>query len=152
MASRRRVAVVGIGTMGSQAAWRLAARGAEVVAYDRFAPGHDRSAAGGETRVFRSAHFEDSRYVPLVRHADTLWKQLQAETGRELRRLTGCLLMGPGRDTSRCAPSWTSIAEHGLDHEVLDAEALAKRFPQFRIEDGDAGASSTATRASSAPS
>jgi sarcosine oxidase len=31
-----------------------------------------------------------------------------------------------------------SIAEHGLDHEVLDADALAKRFPQFRVEDGDA--------------
>ncbi|MER5836455.1 NAD(P)-dependent oxidoreductase, partial [Streptomyces sp. NPDC002130] len=53
-AARKRVAVVGVGTMGSQAAWRLAARGAEVVGYDRFAPGHDRSAAGGETRVFRS--------------------------------------------------------------------------------------------------
>jgi sarcosine oxidase len=59
-AARKRVAVVGVGTMGSQAAWRLAARGAEVVGYDRFAPGHDRSAAGGETRVFRSAHFEDT--------------------------------------------------------------------------------------------
>ncbi|WP_281194621.1 NAD(P)-dependent oxidoreductase, partial [Streptomyces yerevanensis] len=45
-AARKRVAVVGTGTMGSQAAWRLAARGAEVVGYDRFAPGHDRSAAG----------------------------------------------------------------------------------------------------------
>ncbi|WP_281194522.1 NAD(P)-dependent oxidoreductase, partial [Streptomyces yerevanensis] len=46
-AARKRVAVVGVGTMGSQAAWRLAARGAEVVGYDRYAPGHDRSAAGG---------------------------------------------------------------------------------------------------------
>lgn len=80
-AARKRVAVVGVGTMGSQAAWRLAARGAEAVAYDRFAPGHDRSAAGGETRVFRSAHFEDTRYVPLLRHADALWGQLQQETG-----------------------------------------------------------------------
>ena len=31
-----------------------------------------------------------------------------------------------------------SIAEHDLDHEVLDAETLAKRFPQYRLEDGDA--------------
>ncbi|WP_455712221.1 hypothetical protein [Streptomyces collinus] len=71
--------------MGSQAAWRLASRGAEVVGYERFAPGHDRSAAGGESRIFRSAHFEDSRWVPLLRHADVLWEQLQQETGRELR-------------------------------------------------------------------
>ncbi len=136
-AARKRVAVVGVGTMGSQAAWRLAARGAEVVGYDRFAPGHDRSAAGGETRIFRSAHFEDSRYVPLLQHADALWEQLQQETGRELRRLTGCLLMGP-TEQHQMATVLESIAEHGLDHEVLDAELLAKRFPQYRIEDGDA--------------
>ncbi|MEV4862823.1 N-methyl-L-tryptophan oxidase [Streptomyces ossamyceticus] len=136
-AARKRVAVVGVGTMGSQAAWRLAARGAEVVGYDRYAPGHDRSAAGGETRIFRSAHFEDSRYVPLLKHSDTLWEQLQQESGRELRRLTGCLLMGP-TEQQQMATVLESIAEHGLDHEVLDAEALAKRFPQYRLEDGDA--------------
>ncbi|MCO6003683.1 N-methyl-L-tryptophan oxidase [Actinoallomurus purpureus] len=136
MVARKRVAVVGVGTMGSQAAWRLAARGAEVVGFDRFAPGHDRSAAGGETRIFRSAHFEDSRYVPLLKHADALWRRLQRETGRELRRLSGCLLMGPaGHHQMRTVLE--SIAEHGLDHEILDAEALAARFPQFRIEDGD---------------
>jgi sarcosine oxidase len=123
--------------MGSQAAWRLAARGAEVVGYDRFAPGHDRSAAGGETRVFRSAHFEDTRYVPLLQHADALWGQLQQETGRELRRLTGCLLMG-STEEQQMATVLESIAEHDLDHEVLDAEPLAKRFPQYRLEDGDA--------------
>ncbi|TMR97835.1 N-methyl-L-tryptophan oxidase [Nonomuraea basaltis] len=137
MAARKRVAVVGVGTMGSQAAWRLAARGAEVVGFDRFAPGHDRGAAGGETRIFRSAHFEDSRYVPLLRHADGLWRRLQEETGRELRRLTGCLLMGP-TEHHQMATVLQSIAEHDLDHEVIDAEALAKRFPQYRIEDGDA--------------
>jgi sarcosine oxidase len=123
--------------MGSQAAWRLAVRGAEVVGYDRFAPGHDRSAAGGESRIFRSAHFEDSRYVPLLKYADVLWDRLQHETGRELRRLTGCLLMGP-TEHQQMATVLESIEEHDLDHEVLDAEALAKRFPQYRIEGGDA--------------
>ncbi|MDX3136199.1 N-methyl-L-tryptophan oxidase [Streptomyces europaeiscabiei] len=136
-AARKRVAVVGVGTVGSQAAWRLASRGAEVVGYDRFAPGHDRSAAGGETRIFRSAHFEDSRWVPLLQHADVLWEQLQQETGRELRTLTGCLLMG-STEEQQMATVLESIAEHGLDHEVLDAEALAKRFPQYRLEDDDA--------------
>jgi sarcosine oxidase len=136
MVVRKRVAVVGTGTVGSQAAWRLAARGAEVVAYDRFAPGHDRSAAGGETRVFRSAQTHDGRYVPLVRHADALWKQLQAETGRELRRLTGALFMGPAED-SEMRTVVDVIAEHRLDHEVIDADAMTKRFPQIRVDDGD---------------
>ncbi|TDC42582.1 N-methyl-L-tryptophan oxidase [Micromonospora sp. KC213] len=136
MATRKRVAVVGVGTMGAQAMWRLAARGAEVVGFERFAPGHDRSAAGGETRVFRSAQFEDVRYVPLIKHADTLWRELQHETGRELRRLTGCLLMGPA-EHHQMRTALDSITEHGLDHEVLDAVELARRFPQYRIADGD---------------
>jgi sarcosine oxidase len=133
---KKRVAVVGVGTMGSQAAWRLAARGAEVVGFDRFAPGHDRSAAGGETRIFRSAQFEDARYVPLLRHADTLWRELQLETGRELRKLTGCLLMGAA-DHQQMRTALESVSEHELDHEVFDGPALAKRFPQFRLDDGD---------------
>ncbi|WP_033329825.1 FAD-dependent oxidoreductase, partial [Streptomyces yerevanensis] len=61
----------------------------------------------------------------------------QEETGRELRRLTGCLLMGP-TEQQQMATVLQSIAEHDLDHEVLDAESLAKRFPQYRLGDGDA--------------
>lgn len=136
MATKKRVAVIGVGTIGSQAMWRLASRGADVIGFDRYAPGHDRSAAGGETRVFRSAHFEDSRYVPLLRHADTLWRELQAETGRELRRLTGCLLMGPA-EHEQMRTVLASIAEHGLDHEVLDRAELVRRFPQYRLDDAD---------------
>lgn len=122
--------------MGSQTAWRLASKGAEVTGFDRFAPGHDRSAAGGETRVFRSAHFEGAHYVPLLRHADSLWRELQRETGRELRKLTGCLLMGPA-DDAQMRTALASVAEHGLDHEQLSPRQVGERFPQFRLDDND---------------
>ncbi|HSR26685.1 MAG TPA: FAD-dependent oxidoreductase, partial [Candidatus Eisenbacteria bacterium] len=36
------VIVVGAGTMGSMALWRLARRGASVVGLEQFSPGHDR--------------------------------------------------------------------------------------------------------------
>ena len=99
-------------------------------------PGHGRSAAGGEIRVFRSVQTHDSRYVPLVRHADALWQQLEAETRRELRRPTGALVVGPVADPEMRSVM-DGIAEHGLDHEVIDTEAMAKRLPQFRVDDGD---------------
>lgn len=134
--SKKRVAVIGTGTMGAQAAWRLAARGADVVAFDRFAPGHDRGAAGGDTRIFRSAHFEDPRYVPLLRHADQLWDELQRQSGRKLRELVGCLLMGSSQHEQMRTVA-ESIDQHDLDHEVLDAAAMAKRFPQYPLDDGD---------------
>ena len=131
----KRVAVIGAGTMGSQAMWRLAARGAEVIGYDRYAPGHDRGAAGGESRIFRAVHLGDPGYIPLLRLADGLWEQLQAETGRSLRRRSGCLVMG-----ETASPSMrlllSSSATHRLDHEVLDRDALARRYPQHRLPEG----------------
>ena len=90
--------------MGSQAMWRLAARGAEVIGYDRYAPGHDRGAAGGESRIFRAAHLGEPGYIPLLRLADGLWEQLQAETGRSLRRRSGCLRDGRDRLTGHAPP------------------------------------------------
>jgi sarcosine oxidase len=131
----KRVAVIGAGSMGSQAMWRLAARGAEVIGYDRYAPGHDRGAAGGESRIFRAAHLSEPGYIPLLRLADGLWEQLQAETGRSLRRRSGCLVMG---ETASQAMRrlLSSSATHRLDHEVLDREELARRYPQHRLPDG----------------
>jgi sarcosine oxidase len=135
MSIPKRVAVIGAGSMGSQAMWRLAARGAEVIGYDRYAPGHDRGAAGGESRIFRAAHLGDSRYVPLLRLADALWGQLEAETGRSLRRHTGSLVMGETASPAMRLLLSTSAA-HGLDHEVLDRDALARRYPQHCLPDG----------------
>ncbi|MDQ0718379.1 sarcosine oxidase [Streptomyces luteogriseus] len=131
----KRVAVIGAGSMGSQVMWRLAARGAEVIGYDRYAPGHDRGAAGGESRIFRAAHLGEPGYLPLLRLADGLWEQLQAETGRPLRRRSGSLVMGEAASPSMRLLLSTSAA-HGLDHEVLDREELARRYPQHDLPDG----------------
>ncbi|MEU1105969.1 N-methyl-L-tryptophan oxidase [Streptomyces tibetensis] len=131
----KRVAVIGAGSMGSQAMWRLATRGAEVIGYDRYAPGHDRGAAGGESRMFRAVHLGDARYTPLLKLADGLWEQLQAETSRSLRRRSGCLVMGEtaSRDMRLLL---SASAAHGLDHEVLDQDTLARRYPQHCLPDG----------------
>ncbi|MEU6226352.1 N-methyl-L-tryptophan oxidase [Streptomyces sp. NPDC047042] len=131
----KRVAVIGAGSMGSQTMWRLAARGAEVIGYDRYAPGHDRGAAGGESRIYRAAHLGEPGYIPLLRLADRLWEQLQAETGRSLLRRSGSLVMGETASPSMRLLLSTSAA-HGLDHEVLDREELARRYPQHRLPDG----------------
>ena len=92
----KRIAVIGAGSMGSQAMWRLAARGAEVVGYDRYAPGHDRGAAGGETRIFRSGNLWDAAYIPLLRLADRMWDQLQQGTATPHRRTHSWVTSRPG--------------------------------------------------------
>ena len=68
------VAIIGMGAMGSLSAWRLAARGARVIAFERFRPGHDRGSSHGDTRIFRTAYFESPEYVPLLKRAGQLWR------------------------------------------------------------------------------
>ena len=125
-------AVVGLGAMGSATLWRLAARGVRVAGLDRFSPPHDRGSSHGESRVIRSAYFEDPAYLPLVRRAFTLWRSLEAETGEDLLTMTGALMIGRA-GTAVIEGSRETARVHGLDHELLDATQAAARHPQHRF-------------------
>ncbi len=130
------VVVVGVGAMGSMAAWRLAARGARVLAFDQFEPPHDRGSSHGESRIIRTAYFEGPDYVPLVRRSFALWRQLEAESGASLLTMTGDLMIGT-RATSVITGALASAAAYGLAHEVLDAAEIARRYPQYRLAPGE---------------
>ena len=71
------VAIVGLGAMGSAAAYHLAKRGKRVLGLDRYSPPHDLGSSHGQTRIIREAYFEDPSYVPIVRRAHELWHELQ---------------------------------------------------------------------------
>ncbi len=85
------VAVIGLGAMGSAALESLARRGCRVVGIERFAPGHDRGSSHGATRVIRLGYFEHPSYVPLLRAAYPLWRDLEARSGEPLLTVTGIL-------------------------------------------------------------
>jgi len=59
------VAVVGLVSMASMAAWQLARDGQSDLGFERFGIGHDRSAVGGESRASRTAYLEGPQYVPI---------------------------------------------------------------------------------------
>src|ERR1700722_4936265 len=88
------VAVVGLGVMGSAALAALARRGARGIGIDRLVPGHDRGSSHGATRVFRLGFFQHPSYVPLLRAAYQLWRDLEARSGRSLLSIPGILEMG----------------------------------------------------------
>ena len=54
------VAIVGLGAMGSAAAFELARRGSDVIGFDRFTPPHTFGSSHGDTRIIREAYFEHS--------------------------------------------------------------------------------------------
>lgn len=129
------VVVVGVGGMGSAAAYQLARRGLSVAAVEQYAPGHDRGSSHGLTRIIRLAYFEHPSYVPLLRRAFTLWRELEEEAGERLLHVTGAIDAGlPGSRVFK--GSLESCRVHGLRHEVLTARHVNERFAGFNLLDG----------------
>src|SRR5438045_6462390 len=95
MPSDYEVIVVGLGAMGSAAAYHLPKSGLRVLGVDRFHPPHNFGSSHGLTRIIREAYFEDPLYVPLVQRAYELWADLEKESGRRLLLKTGGLMIGP---------------------------------------------------------
>ena len=60
------VIVVGMGGMGSAAAWQLARRGQRVLGLERFDIPHAMGSSHGVTRIIRLPYYEDPAYVPLL--------------------------------------------------------------------------------------
>lgn len=126
--------VIGLGGMGSAALYHLAQRGARVVGFDQFSPPHSNGSSHGRTRIIRLAYYEDPSYVPLLRRAYALWRELSERTHQDLLRITGSL------DVSTLAGgifprSLASCELHSLTHEVLTSAELSRRFPGYRFPD-----------------
>ena len=74
--------VVGVGGMGSAALHHLARRGQRVLGLERFAVPHTLGSSHGVTRIIRLAYYEDPAYVPLLRRAYELWRELEQRRRR----------------------------------------------------------------------
>jgi sarcosine oxidase len=126
------VVVVGVGSMGSMALWRLARRGVRALGIEQFEPGHDRGSGHGESRIIRTAYYEGPEYVPLIRSAFQLWRELESESGRPLLTMTGALMIGRLED-ELIRGVLRSVEEHGLEHELMDHAEARRRHPQHRL-------------------
>jgi sarcosine oxidase len=126
------VVVCGLGAMGSAALHHLAARGKRVLGLERYAPGHDRGSSHGRTRIIRLGYFEHPSYVPLLRRAYELWRELEAAAGRKLLHVTGIAEIGPPAG-ALVKGTLAASRLHGLRHETLAAPELMRRFPAFAL-------------------
>jgi sarcosine oxidase len=129
------VIVVGVGGMGSAAAYHLATRGARVLALEQFDIPHDRGSSHGFSRIIRLAYWEHPTYVPLVRRAYELWRQLEQESGERLLVVTGSVDAGPA-DSANVVGARAACAAFDLRCDELDCAALGARFPGYRLPAG----------------
>ena len=128
------VAIIGLGAMGSGAAYHLARRGLRVVGFDRYSPPHDQGSSHGETRIIREAYAEGVAYVKIVQRAYELWAELEEETGRELYLQTGGLMFG-SHNSEMVAGAETSAKTHNLAYEKLSADEVRRRYDIFNPDD-----------------
>jgi sarcosine oxidase len=132
------VVVVGLGAMGAAAAWRLAEAGMRTTGVDQYSPPHSHGSSHGESRIIRTAYMEHPDYVPLVRRAWALWRELEQTTGTSLLTPTGGLMLGPP-DCEVVTGTLRAVAEHALPHEVLDTAELRRRFDRHVVDDDYVG-------------
>src|SRR3954453_5831985 len=130
------VIVIGLGGMGSAAAYHLAARGQRVLGLEKFTPAPDKGSSPGGSRIIRQSYFEDPAYVPLLLRAYELWEQLANDTGLEVYRRSGGLFIGAPEDM-KVAGSQRASQVWDLPHEMLDAEEIRRRFPTLSPYPGD---------------
>ncbi len=126
------VIVVGVGGMGSAAAWQLARRGQRVLGLERFDIPHNKGSSHGVSRIIRLPYYEDPAYVPLLHRAYALWHEAEAATGAELLVTTGSIDASP-EDDPLFTGALASAREHGLAHEVLTGAEVNARFPGYRL-------------------
>ncbi|MFB9776564.1 FAD-dependent oxidoreductase [Brevibacterium otitidis] len=133
----RRVAVIGAGVIGTMTAWQLAKRGHQVTVFDQFNTPNDRGASAGESRIFRTLYKEGTDYLPILASVREFWEELQHEQ-RPFLEMCGGLTIGHPEQ-----PDVARVIEcgevGGLDFEVIDAADMARRYPQYRLDDDEVG-------------
>jgi sarcosine oxidase len=115
--------------MGSAALYHLARRGKRVLGIERFDVPNALGSSHGVTRIIRLAHFEHPSYVPLVRRAYELWRELEVAAGEQLLYVTGAVDAGG----EVYEGSLRSCVEFDLAHELMDGARLGRRFEGYRL-------------------
>ena len=128
--------VVGLGGIGSAAAYRLAAApGRRILGLERFELGHDRGASQDVSRITRLSYHR-REYVELAIRAQAAWREVEAAAGEQVITITGGLDLAPPGAAESIDDYATAMTDAGVRFEWLDATDVARRWPQWRLDPG----------------
>ena len=137
--------VLGLGAMGSATLYQLAKRGVPAIGIDQFSPPHPFGSSHGDTRITRLAIGEGEEYTPLALRSHEIWREIEAETGRDLLTTTGGLIVSSAGPRAAChvpgffANTLAAARRYGIRHDLLDAAEIRRRFPPFAVRDDEVG-------------
>jgi sarcosine oxidase len=126
------VIVVGLGGIGSGAAYWLAKRGARVLGIEQFELGHARGESHDHTRIIRLS-YHAPEYVRLAKEAYAAWQAVESDSGLQLVYKVGGLDLGPQNGAIPLEGYAGAMKDCGVPFEWLDARDIRRRFPQFRV-------------------
>ena len=131
------VIVVGLGGIGSAAAYRLAAAGGgrRILGLEQFELGHDRGASSDVSRITRYSYHR-REYVELAVAAQDAWREVERASGETIVTLTGGLDLAPPGAAESIDDYADAMTAAGVSFEWLDDVEVMRRWPQWRLESG----------------
>jgi sarcosine oxidase len=125
--------VVGLGAIGSAAAYRLAAAGdRRILGLEQFELGHDRGASSDVSRITRLSYHR-REYVELAIEAQAAWREIEQASGDTILTITGGLDLAPPGAAESIDDYAAAMTAAGVGFEWLDAVEVARRWPQWRL-------------------
>jgi len=129
--------VVGLGGIGSAAAYRLAAAGGgrRILGLEQFELGHDRGASSDVSRITRLSYHR-REYVELAIEAQAAWREVERASGETILTMTGGIDLAPPGAAESIDDYANAMAAAGVAFEWLDDVAVTRRWSQWRLEPG----------------
>ena len=122
--------VVGAGVFGAWTAEHLRRAGQRVLLIDAWGPANARASSGGESRMTRGSYGADEVYTRMALDSLAEWRRLSEGAGLPLFHQTGVLFFFPQVEPF-LEETMRVHRRLGLPTELLDAEAMRRRFPQI---------------------
>ncbi len=138
MSERYDAIVLGLGGIGSGAAYWLARRGAHVLGLEQFELGHPRGESHDHSRIIRLSYHAPN-YVELAKRAYESWAMLQLDCAERVVYKTGGLDLGPRGGAIPLDGYANAMRASGVEFETLEASEIRRRFPPFHIDDDVCG-------------
>jgi sarcosine oxidase len=126
--------VLGLGGIGSGAAYWLAKRGVRVLGIEQFQLGHARGESHDHSRIIRLSYVT-APYVRLAKEAYAAWESVERDAGEQLVFKTGGLDIGPVGGAIPLEGYAEAMRASDVPFEWLDAAEIRKRWPAFTVGD-----------------
>ena len=126
--------VLGLGGIGSGAAYWLAKRGVRTLGIEQFALGHARGESHDHSRIIRLSYVT-APYVRLAKEAYAAWQSVERDSGERVVFKTGGLDVGPRDGAIPLEGYADAMRAESVPFEWLDAGEIRRRWPAFAVGD-----------------